>query len=141
MSSDEAAVLSLLGRYCHALDGDDLAAVLDCFTEDGVFAYFALGAAEPLLRFEGHAEIAAWFADHRSKTPLGAMTHVTVNPSIELDGDEATAASTYVSLRARDGGIVVGSTGRYADRAARGADGRWRLAERLSHADMPRPGL
>ena len=141
MSSDEAAVLSLLGRYCHAMDGEDLAAVLDCFAEDGVFAYYALGANEPLLRYQGHAEIAAWFADHRAKTPLGAMTHVTVNPSIEVAGMEATVASTYVSLRARDGGIVVGSTGRYADRAVRGADGRWRLAERISHADMPRPHL
>jgi uncharacterized protein (TIGR02246 family) len=141
MSSDEAAVLSLLGRYCHAMDADDPAAVLDCFTEDGVFAYFALGAAEPLLRLEGRDAIASWFADHRASTPLGAMTHVTVNPQLEVDGDTATAASTYVSLRARDGGIVVGSTGRYADRAARGADGRWRLVERVCHADMPRPGL
>jgi hypothetical protein len=67
------------------------------------------------------------------------MTHVTVNAQVEVDGDAAEVASTYVSLRARDGGIVVGSTGRYADRAVRGADGRWRLTERVCRGDMPRP--
>jgi uncharacterized protein (TIGR02246 family) len=137
--SDEASVLFLFSRYCHAMDGDDAAAVLDCFADDGVFAYFAAGAAEPHFRLQGSAAIEEWFGQHRARTPLGTQTHVTVNPAIEIRGDTAEAVSTYLSLRAHDGGIAVASTGRYVDRLARGADGRWRFAERVSRGEMPRP--
>jgi ketosteroid isomerase-like protein len=137
--SDEAAIVFLLSRYCHAMDRASVADLLDCFAADGVFAYYPAGAAEPLFRLEGGAAIEGWFGEHRARTPLGTQTHVTVNPSVVVDGDGATATSTFLSLRAQDGGIVVASTGRYADRLERGADGRWRFAERVTHGDMPRP--
>jgi ketosteroid isomerase-like protein len=139
VTSDEAAVLSLLGRYAHAMDGDDPGALLDCFEDDGVFTYYAAGAAEPSIRLQGRPAIEQWFGEHRAGTPLGTQTHVTVNPSIIVDGDTAEAASTYISLRGHEGGIAVASTGRYADRLARGGDGRWRLVERVTRGDMPRP--
>jgi ketosteroid isomerase-like protein len=136
---DAESVHSLLSRYCHAMDGDDVGALLACFTDDAVFAYYPAGADDPLFRLRGHEELAAWFAEHRGRTPLGSQTHVTVNPNVELEGDRGVATSTFLSLRAKDGGIVVASTGRYEDRLERGADGRWRLAERVTRGDMPRP--
>jgi uncharacterized protein (TIGR02246 family) len=139
VASDEAAVLFLLSRYAHAVDGDDPEALLDCFADDGVFIYYASGASEPFFRLEGRSAIGAWFAEHRAGTPLGTQTHVTVNPSIVVAGDSADATSTFISLRAQEGGIGVASTGRYVDRLARDADGQWRLVERVTRGDMPRP--
>jgi ketosteroid isomerase-like protein len=139
MLDHEASVVSLLSRYCHAMDGDDGEAVLDCFTEEGVFAYFLPDADEPVFRLQGRAAIAEWFAGHRARTPLGTQTHVTVNPAVDLDGDIGEATSTFLSLRAHEGGIAVASTGRYEDRVQRGPDGRWRFVERVTIGDMPRP--
>jgi hypothetical protein len=142
VSSDEAAVFNLMGRYCHAMDDPDQAAVLDCFTEDGAFVYYKTAEDdEPLFRADGHDGIGAWFVHHRATTPFGAMTHVTVNIQVEIDGDEGRAVSTYTSLRARDGGIAIGSTGRNHDHVVRGTDGVWRIKERVCRGDMPRAGI
>jgi SnoaL-like protein len=138
--SSECAVLSLLGRYCRAMDGADVEALLDCFTPDGVFRYFAPGADEPMLDYAGRAELSGWFAEHRAGTPIGSQTHVTVNASVALSGLEGRADSTYLSVReAAGGGIAITATGTYADRIVRGEDGQWRLAERTCRAFMPRP--
>ena len=54
---------------------------------------------------------------------------VTVNVTIDLNGDEAHALSDYFLLRHEDGRIVVPSMGRYSD-LLRKVDGRWRFARR-----------
>lgn len=135
----ESDVRSLLSRYCHAMDGDDVQALLDCFTADGGFRYFAVGEQEPMLDYRGHEQLAAWFAEHRESTPIGSQTHVTVNPDVAVDGSEGEVHSTYLSVReGPEGGIVITATGRYHDRVTRGDDGRWRFADRICQAFMPR---
>jgi hypothetical protein len=137
--SHENEVLSLLGRYCHAMDGEDVDALLDCFTADGVFRYFGVAGEEPELDLRGHEELARWFAGHRERTPIGSQTHVTVNPAIALNGTSADVAATYLSVReSPDGGIVITATGTYRDRIVMDGDGRWRFAERVCRAFMPR---
>jgi hypothetical protein len=135
--SDEADVLSLLGRYCHAADGEDIDALLDCYVPGGVFLYYRRGGDAPLLDRRGHDQLAQWFAGHRAATPIGSQTHVTVNPSITIEGDRGGARSTYLSVRKLEGGgIAITATGTYDDQLARGADGRWRLAERICRESM-----
>jgi hypothetical protein len=138
--SNEIEVLSLLGRYCHAMDGDDPAALLDCFAADGVFRYYAAGAAEPELDLRGHQALAAWFAQHRERTPIGSQTHVTVNAAISIREAAADVRATYLSVReSADGGIEISATGTYHDRVAVDErDGRWRFVERVCRAFMPR---
>jgi hypothetical protein len=136
--SDEIEVLSLLGRYCRAMDGPDVSRLLDCYTHDGVFQYYAADADEPLLDLHGHEQLTEWFAHHRETTPIGSQTHVSVNPSIAVDGSTASASSTYLSVREAPGGaIVITATGTNADRIVL-EDGRARFAERICRAFMPR---
>jgi hypothetical protein len=137
--SSESDVLSLLGRYCHAMDGTEVDALLDCFTPDGAFRYYAPGAQEALLDYAGRAELALWFAEHRAGTPIGTQTHVTVNASISVRGAEAEVNSTYLSVReGAEGAIAITATGTYADRVTRGGDGTWRFAARVCRGFMPR---
>lgn len=137
--SNENEVLSLLGRFCHAMDGDDVDALLDCFTGDGVFRYYAPGAAEPELDLHGSDELARWFAEHRERTPIGSQTHVTVNPAISINGATADVTATYLSVRESPyGGIVISATGTYRDRVAQDHGGTWRFVERVCRGFMPR---
>lgn len=125
------------------MDGPDAEALLQCFTPDGAFRYYAAEAREPTLDYSGRAQLAEWFAEHRAATPIGSQTHVTVNVSVIVSHAEAHADSTYLSVREASGdpggGIAITATGVYADRVVRGDDGQWRFAERICRAFMPRP--
>jgi hypothetical protein len=135
----ETAVLSLLGAYCRAMDGPAVQPLLDCFTPDGSFRYYAVGTDEPMMHHRGTAELRAWFAEHRVANPIGSQTHVTVNPSVTVAEDEASAVSTYLSVReSASGAIVITATGTYTDRIVRVADRDWRFADRICRAFMPR---
>lgn len=137
--SNESDVRSLLGRYCHAMDGDDVQALLDCFTPDGAFRYYAPGAQEPMLDYRGAEQLAAWFAEHRAGTPIGSQTHVTVNADVSVQDADGEVRATYLSVReGPEGGIVITATGRYVDRVTRGDDGRWRFVQRDCRGFMPR---
>jgi SnoaL-like domain len=70
--------------------------------------------------------------------PPGTMNHTTVHPRVTVNGDHAEASSRFVSIRSREDGLFVASTGSYQDKLVRCEDGRWRFAERHSVGDMPR---
>jgi ketosteroid isomerase-like protein len=135
---DERDVIEVLYAYCEAADATTSDAFVDCFTEEGVFTYRAFADAEPSLTCRGRAELERWFIERLPVVPPGTMNHTTVHPRVTVQGDQAEASSRFVSIRSRDDGLFVASTGSYRDRLVRGEDGRWRFAERHSIGDMPR---
>lgn len=134
----ERDVIDTLYSYCEAADGENPDAFLDCFAEDGVFTHRPFGASEPTLICRGRPQLERWFRDRLPAVPPGTMNHTTIQPRVTVDGDQAEATSRFVSIRARDGELVLASTGSYRDRLIRCPDGRWRFAERHSTGDMPR---
>jgi len=135
---DERDVLEVIYDYCEAADADTPDAFVDHFTEDGLFTYRASADAPLSLEVRGRAELEKWFVERLPVVPPGTMNHTTVHPRVSVAGDTAESRSRFVSVRARDGGLFVASTGSYRDRLVRCEDGRWRFAERHSIGDMPR---
>jgi SnoaL-like domain len=136
----ERDILRTMYRYGHAIDRGDEGGWLDCFTEDGVFAASSERPHYPPFRLEGRAALED-FIERHTRPPGLWHKHLLIEPLIELDGAEATARSYFVVLVEHEGRPVVRVFGRYADRLRRGADGRWRFAERLATIDSVMPGL
>ena len=134
----EREVVGLLYEYCERADADTPEGFVDCFVADGLFTYRSHPAAEPSLSVRGSGELERWFVERLPVVPPGTMNHTTVHPRVTVDGDRAHASSRFVSIRPRDGGLVVASTGSYSDELIRCADGKWRFTERHSIGDMPR---
>jgi SnoaL-like domain len=134
----ERDVIETLYAYCEAADAETPDAFLDCFTDNGLFTYRGYSDSEPSLTCRGRAELERWFLERLPVVPPGTMNHTTVHPRVDVTGDQAQSTSRFVSIRARDGSLVVASTGSYRDRLVRCQDGRWRFLERHSVGDMPR---
>jgi 3-phenylpropionate/cinnamic acid dioxygenase small subunit len=136
---DERLILDCLYAYSQGLDGKLREEFLDCFTADGRFAWKPKPDAEFALEVSGRDELERWYHDHERNIPAGREHHVLTNPRVvEYDGSEARAISWYLIIRDYGGRPGVRSTGRYLDDLVRGADGRWRIRERLALGDMPR---
>jgi 3-phenylpropionate/cinnamic acid dioxygenase small subunit len=116
---DERNITRLLHRYAHALDGRDAEAWSTCFTSDATFE-------TRHGTYVGEEQITALFA----QLPATATKHLLTSPLIEVDGDEAAAASHFM-LCVQDGPeLRVDFFGRYLDRVVRGPGGEWRFRER-----------
>lgn len=136
---DERAIMDCLYRYCDALDGKHRDQLTECFTPGGRFAWKPKPDAEFALDVIGHEALDRWYLDHEQSIPAGREHHVMTNPRItSLEGSEARVLSWYLIIRDYGGRPGVRSTGRYQDELERGADGRWRIRERLALGDMPR---
>jgi len=133
---DEFAIRSVLERYMRYNDDADL---------PGMLSLFETGATYRVLGRDmvGHAAIAEFLTELGFSDSPPSWTepgqegrqprsmHVMSNPVIVVDGETATAESDFVTLRRNDAGDAeVGLVGRYRDRMRKGADGRWRFAER-----------
>ena len=134
---DVLGALDTLSASAQTIDRPDVEAWLDCYTDDGVFRFRPSADADDLFRLEGREARRQWFAEHRDRVPAGAQVHLLANPRLRPDGDQLAATSTYFTLYAGDGGIVVASSGLWLDRLARGDDGRWRIADRCAVRVMP----
>jgi ketosteroid isomerase-like protein len=134
----ERAVVAVLTRYCHAIDGGLRDAWLDCFTEDGVFAFDGRGSYREV---SGREELARWFDDHKVRYPLGELNHVLANPAVTVEGERAGAVSYFITLAPGEAGtgsgVAVASNGRYTDTLRRCADGAWRIERREARRDLP----
>ncbi|MCH9722013.1 MAG: nuclear transport factor 2 family protein [Actinomycetia bacterium] len=130
MSDDRAAVLELLYRYAELVDSGDFVAVgrlLDRAEFGGVGTATVSGAAN----------IAGLFAMTTRRFEAGTpMTrHLVLNPIVQIDGDTASARSTFCVVQATDlvplQPVVVG---RYLDRFARA--GGWHFTRRITDVEM-----
>jgi len=116
---DRAAIQDLLSRYCQYTDSADQAGWVGLFTEDGSMD---LGMGDP--PFVGREALGAF----SSRLRAGGGLHMSANPVIEQDGDEASVAS-YVVVVGGEDDPRVRLGGRYLDRLRR-VDGDWRFASR-----------
>ncbi len=130
--SDREAILQLIYRYAELIDAGDFAGVGE------LLAHAAFGGPRtPAVR--GAANIAAVFAMTTRRFDDGTpkTRHLVLNPIVEIDGDIATARSTFCVVQATDRlplqPIVVG---RYYDRLARDPGSGWHFTERIADVEM-----
>ena len=139
---DDAAVVrwiakleirELIERSVRHVDDQDSAALAALFEEDGVLqlAGTVFAGRDAILGMFRAAEAPrAWTEPGRLLVQPGGM-HLTGNPVIEVDGDDATAETDMVTLlRGEDGRAKITLLARYRDRLRRADDGSWRLRSR-----------
>jgi uncharacterized protein (TIGR02246 family) len=129
---DREAIWQLFQDYRRELDARDFAAYSRLFAEDGEWIG-DLGSAK------GPAEIEALLVRTLEVYPDDTTRtyHLVANPVIQVDGDRATAQSTWCFVtRADDDEPVLAMLGHYDDVLTR-ADGRWKFLRRVAYRDMP----
>ncbi len=128
---DERAIAATLYAYGTALDYGDRHLFLDCFTPDADYVVDMRIGAEGGFEFHGHDELRGYFDGH-THAPAAYHKHLTVNPSIAVDGDTASASSYFlrVDAAADSGPATVLASGRYTDALVRGDNGRWLIRSR-----------
>ena len=122
---DEFAIRNLLAKTALAADEGTLDEYLGFFTEDGVFD--VMGAAR-----EGREAMRAGTEGGRTSGNVGPGSHtihVLAASDVQVNGDEATALSSFVFYRDTHETPVANLVGRYHDRLRR-TDGGWKLAYR-----------
>ncbi|HUA55279.1 MAG TPA: nuclear transport factor 2 family protein [Candidatus Sulfotelmatobacter sp.] len=126
-TEDKEAIRELFSAYCFRMDGFQFAELGALFTEDGEWiARYA--------RARGPAEIAALMARNIPAEPK--RKHFVMNSLIALDGDRATARTSYlVVLQAAGAGLVPSVAGTYEDVLVRTPAG-WRFRERRLVHDL-----
>ena len=129
---DREAISRLFMAYRRCLDEKDFSGYAALFAADGEFV------AQD-LRARGQAEIEELVDGMRGSlltAVAGDDIHVVTNPEIRVDGDRATARSTWIYIvRADDGGPNLCKVGHYDDELVR-EDGEWRFARRNAPMDM-----
>ena len=130
---DREAIGALLAEYRRALDAKDFVAYADLFGDDGEFVIDG-------RTVRGRAEILAMLAELQSTGALseaaGDDRHLVANVQIAVDGDRATAQSTWVYLTREGDGPHLALVGHYDDVLRRTAAG-WRFARRAAPCDIP----
>jgi uncharacterized protein (TIGR02246 family) len=130
---DLAEIERLFYEYRRHLDARDMYAYSRLFCEDGEWTGRTGQAVGP------DAIQAMLEANLTPNPPAPAATswHIVSNPLIDLDGDGATASTTWALIRRADGDepkVVL--LGHYEDVLAR-EDGRWKFKRRQAHVDIP----
>lgn len=131
---DREAIGELFVRYKAALDGKDFVAYADLFTEDGEFL-------AGTTRVRGRSEIRS-LVEGMVGSLLGQERgqdfHVVANVTIDLDGDRATARSTWLYVvRDEADQPRLAKLGHYEDDVVRDGDGQWRFQRRRAPTDIP----
>jgi uncharacterized protein (TIGR02246 family) len=127
---DLEAIRALIAEYRRALDEKDFEAYAELFGDDGEFI------ADGGVHARGRDEILAMLAELQRTGALtvesGDDRHLVANLEIALDGDSATASSTWVYITRANKLEMVG---RYIDTLRRTPAG-WRFARREAPRDI-----
>jgi 3-phenylpropionate/cinnamic acid dioxygenase small subunit len=129
-ASAHEAIRNLLGRYCELMDAAAWAEV------GALFADAELIAPDGSVVARGAAAVQALY-ERGTKLYDGSprTRHMTANTILEVDGDLATARSSYVVFQGVEGvPLQPIITGRYADEFLLGEHG-WRFARRQFFVD------
>jgi uncharacterized protein (TIGR02246 family) len=132
---DERAIERRLMAYVYALDDRDYDALLECFTEDGVWhtdSAGAIGGRAAIREF-----IQGTFAPAMERGQR--LHHVTGGHRIMVHGDQAEADSYLVTMVELPDGPAAANFGRYHSRLVRCTDGAWRFTFRETRLDARRP--
>jgi uncharacterized protein (TIGR02246 family) len=130
---DLEEIRELFNEYKRVLDDKDFVGYAALFATNGEFIagkLHAKGRAEIQALVEGM--LGNLIGDERGKD-----FHLTVNPSVHLDGDTATAELTWVYVvRDENNQPVLSKLGHYNDTLTR-EEGRWRFLRREAPTDIP----
>ena len=130
---DREAIHGLFMRYRECLDEKDFSGYAGLFSEDGEF----VAAAGTARGRSGIEEFVDGMRGSLLTAVAGDDLHIVVNPDITVDGDRATARSTWIYLvRGDDGEPTLSKVGHYEDELVR-EGGEWRFARRFAPMDMP----
>jgi uncharacterized protein (TIGR02246 family) len=124
--ADELAVRNVVAALSRTADGGDVDAYVALFAPDATWEL-------PDAVRRGHADIRAGSLARRAAGEVGpgtATRHVTTNLVVAVDGDAATAQSTWLYLTDTTGTPTISRVGGYDDELAR-VDGRWLLTRRV----------
>jgi hypothetical protein len=128
--SDEEQIRNLLGRYCEVMDAADWASLGTLFASGELAAENGAVVASGADAVQRMYERGTKLYDGSPRT-----RHITANSIIDVDGDRATARSSYVVFQQADGiELQPIITGRYRDEFARDEQG-WRFARRTFFVD------
>jgi uncharacterized protein (TIGR02246 family) len=130
---DREEIHRLFLAYAAALDARDMAAYAALFARDGSWWGGTGFARTP----DGIRAMLEERLAPNPPAPGPTHRHLVTNERIELDGDRATAVSTW-TLASRAEGDVPELTllGTYHDTLVR-EDGRWRFGSREAHIAIP----
>jgi len=127
---EKDAIHETLADYCFHFDGGEFDKWVDLFTDDGTFDAGRMGA------HKGKDALRAFLKNIRLTNGLPMMKHCVMNEVIKVNGDEATAKSYIVVVRAKgEGALVNGLAGRYEDHLVK-QGGRWLFKTRKVHFDL-----
>jgi uncharacterized protein (TIGR02246 family) len=126
MTYDHFAIVALLNQYILSIDSHDDAQFADNFHEDGVYV-------TPWNTATGRAEILATIHQWHGGGITAGKRHMIGAWRVDVDGDRATALSTYWVVNAKDGTTIVAS-GTYTDELSR-REGVWKLQKRVQTID------
>ena len=118
--------------YKAHLDQRDFAAYAALFTDDAEWIGNLGKVVGPAQIEQLLSETLEVWGSDRERT-----YHLVLNPVIDVDGDTATASSTwgYVTRDDADAPVLL-MLGRYLDRLRRTPDG-WRFSRRVAYSDVP----
>lgn len=123
--ADELEVQNLVDRLARLADGDDVDAYVACFVADGRWEH-------PSAPRRGHDDLRAGRLARVADGTVGpgsGTQHVVTTIAVQLDGDRATARSTWRFVTGTNGTPTIASTGTYDDECTRTDEG-WRIAVR-----------
>jgi uncharacterized protein (TIGR02246 family) len=130
---DREAIEALFTRYRQCLDEKDFGGYAGLFAAEGEFVA-AGGEAKGRDAIE---RLVDGMRGSLLSAGVGDDLHIVVNPDISIDGDRATARSTWVYVTRDDaGGPSLCKVGHYEDELVR-EEGEWRFARRFAPMDMP----
>ena len=116
---DKDAIRELTAKYCFAVVAQDSQALINMFTEDGVFNM------PPQMCFEGREQLTELYTQKiEDVTPKPFIQ----NHVIQVDGDKATGQCA-VEIRLVDDGNAVTACGHYDD-IYRRVGGEWKFVRR-----------
>lgn len=135
---DRSAILETLKEYGQALDYGDVERLVDCFTQDAVRETHRPDGT--VNRWEGTAGTRE-FATTHTHAPDKYHKHLVLNSTVKVQGDTADVVSYMFRFDAAAGDkSYIWGMGKYVDRMQRGADGRWRIALRVTFIEDDWPG-
>jgi ketosteroid isomerase-like protein len=117
---EKLKIYELFSRYTLAFDRQDVDAIANCFTENGVFGFGDRGL-RGRNRIRDYAKVHATI---RSR-------HITTSPVYEIDsaGNSATGQSTAILTVPTRRGYKVAFIGRYDDELKK-VEGKWLISRR-----------
>ena len=129
---DREDIWRLLMKMQDAIDGRDIKAYADNFTEDGVWAGVVGRGVGPAGVLEILGKYMHSVVDQSKRT-----FHTTLDVVIDVDGDTATSTSKFQHIRhADDNTTDVWHLGAYDDRLVRTAAG-WKFSQRHAYVIIP----